>query len=205
LTEAKIAAVLQYLIERQSAIESTLNVSTELLNWSSGDNLLTRYIYPFEDGEMDLLVSPRGSDQYLVRHGDSESMLHVIWHDRTSACIEIDNEKRYLVLYSAPLPGIIEFSIDGSRWIFRNLIAFINTTDDGASSGRILSPMHGAVLEVFVAQGDKVETGDRLMVMEAMKMQHIIVAEIDGAVIEVCAVAGDQVSANDLLIAIEPD
>ena len=205
LTEAKIAAVLQYLIERQSAIESTPNVSPELLNWSSGGNLLTRYIYPFEDGDMDFLVSPRGSDQYLVRHGDSESMLHVTRHDRTSACIEIDKEKRHLVLYSAPLPGIIEFSIDGSRWIFRNLIAFSDTIDDGVSSGRILSPMHGAILEVFVTQGDKVDTGDRLMVIEAMKMQHIIVAEIDGNVTEVCAVAGDQVSANDLLIAIEPD
>jgi len=205
LTGAKIAAVLQYLIERQSAFENTLNVSAELLNWSSAGHLLTRYIYPFEDGELDIIVTPRGDDRYIVRLGDGESMLHVISFDSTSACMEINGERRHHVLYSAPLPGIVELSMDGCRSVFRNRIAFPDVTNDTASSSRVLAPMHGTVLEIFVAQSDKVSTGTRLMVLEAMKMQHIIVAETDGTVSEVCTTAGNHVVADELLIEIEPD
>jgi geranyl-CoA carboxylase alpha subunit len=65
--------------------------------------------------------------------------------------------------------------------------------------------MHGVVLEVFVVVGEKVEKGQRLAVVEAMKMQHDILADVDGVVSEVSACAGVQVAANDLLVHIDKE
>ena len=59
------------------------------------------------------------------------------------------------------------------------------------------------LLEVFVSPGDQVEVGTRLAILEAMKMQHDIFAEVAGTVQSVLAAAGSQVAADDLLIEIE--
>lgn len=63
--------------------------------------------------------------------------------------------------------------------------------------------MHGQILDVLAASGDTVRAGDRLAVLEAMKMQHDIVASVDGIVREVQAQVSAQVAADDLLFDIE--
>jgi geranyl-CoA carboxylase alpha subunit len=62
--------------------------------------------------------------------------------------------------------------------------------------------MHGRVIDVYVAAGDDVATGDRLATVEAMKMQHEILAQIDGTVQDVLVVKEQQVAADDLMISI---
>jgi geranyl-CoA carboxylase alpha subunit len=63
--------------------------------------------------------------------------------------------------------------------------------------------MHGRVVEVFVGAGDTVASGDRLVIVEAMKMQHEILATVDCVVEQVLVSAEAQVAADDLMIAIE--
>jgi len=65
--------------------------------------------------------------------------------------------------------------------------------------GEITAPLHGALTEVFVTAGDKVKIGTRIAVIEAMKMQHDILADMDGTVSEIFAEAGSQIAANALL------
>ena len=69
-----------------------------------------------------------------------------------------------------------------------------------AGGGLTLSPMPGLVREVFVAPGQQVAAGDRLAILEAMKMEHTLVAGRDGRVAEVLARPGDQVEAGAALI-----
>ena len=66
--------------------------------------------------------------------------------------------------------------------------------------GGLVAPMPGTVLEVLVAQGDAVEAGTPLMVLEAMKMEHRIVAAADGTVAAVHYAAGDQVAQGAVLL-----
>ena len=66
--------------------------------------------------------------------------------------------------------------------------------------GGLVAPMPGKVLEVLVAQGDAVEAGTPLMVLEAMKMEHRIVAAADGTVAAVHYAAGDQVAQGAVLL-----
>ena len=60
--------------------------------------------------------------------------------------------------------------------------------------GVIVAPMHGKVLAVFVSAGERVKKGQRIGIIEAMKMEHAIVAPIDGEVAELAVAAGDQVA-----------
>jgi 3-methylcrotonyl-CoA carboxylase alpha subunit len=71
--------------------------------------------------------------------------------------------------------------------------------------GLTLSPMPGLVKAVFVAPGQDVAAGDRLAILEAMKMEHTLTAARDGRVAEVLAQAGDQVEAGAPLIRLEDD
>ena len=65
------------------------------------------------------------------------------------------------------------------------------------------APMTGTVLAVHVAVGDRVEVGQTVAVVTAMKMEHKLQAEIEGVVAEVGAAAGDQVDQGAVVVRIE--
>ncbi|WP_114522447.1 acetyl/propionyl/methylcrotonyl-CoA carboxylase subunit alpha [Altererythrobacter sp. ZODW24] len=72
-----------------------------------------------------------------------------------------------------------------------------------AAGGAILSPMPGKVIAVDVAEGDAVTAGQRLLVLEAMKMEHALTAPFDGTVAELNASEGGQVQVEAVLAVIE--
>jgi acetyl-CoA/propionyl-CoA carboxylase biotin carboxyl carrier protein len=73
----------------------------------------------------------------------------------------------------------------------------------GAGSGTISAPMQGTIVKVLVAEGDAVEVGQSVLVLEAMKMENHISAEKSGTVKEVRIAAGDTVGTGDVLVVIE--
>ncbi|MFT5065905.1 MAG: 3-methylcrotonyl-CoA carboxylase alpha subunit [Reinekea sp.] len=77
----------------------------------------------------------------------------------------------------------------------------------GATFGgdTVTAPMPGLIQDVAIAKGDQVTQGQRLVVLEAMKMEHILRAPRDGTVQGVSATIGGQVSAGDILVALEPE
>ena len=75
----------------------------------------------------------------------------------------------------------------------------ISAVGDGA----ILSPMPGRIIAVDVAAGDVVTKGQKLLTLEAMKMEHSLTAPFDGVVAELNAEAGAQVQVEALLVRIE--
>ncbi len=76
-------------------------------------------------------------------------------------------------------------------------------TGGAAADGAILSPMPGRIIAVEVTAGDAVTTGQKLVTLEAMKMEHTLVAPFDGTVAELNAVAGEQVTEGTLLVKVE--
>ena len=71
-------------------------------------------------------------------------------------------------------------------------------------SGTISSSIPGKVVSLHTAVGDRVEEGEVLLILEAMKMQNEIQAPIQGTVSEVNCESGDSVEANVPLVIIEP-
>ncbi|MBY0621129.1 acetyl/propionyl/methylcrotonyl-CoA carboxylase subunit alpha [Sphingomonas ursincola] len=77
------------------------------------------------------------------------------------------------------------------------------TGHHSAHDGDILSPMPGKVIAVDVAAGQAVTKGQKLLTLEAMKMEHSLVAPFDGVVAELNASEGEQVQVEALLVRIE--
>lgn len=70
------------------------------------------------------------------------------------------------------------------------------------SAKPILSPLPGIILELKINEGDIIKKGDVVLVMEAMKMENNILAEIDGTVSSIKVSKGQAVMQNDVLVEI---
>ena len=73
----------------------------------------------------------------------------------------------------------------------------------GAADGALLSPMPGRVIAVNARAGDEVAKGQKLVTLEAMKMEHSLTAPFDGVVAEMNAAEGAQVTEGTLLVRVE--
>jgi 3-methylcrotonyl-CoA carboxylase alpha subunit len=67
-------------------------------------------------------------------------------------------------------------------------------------SGELTAPLPGSVVKVLVKQGDAVKKGDRLLIMEAMKMEHPLIAPFDGVIESIHAQQGDRVALGNVLV-----
>ena len=128
---------------------------------------------------------------------------------RRSAILDVDGTR-------AP----VDFADDAERWYMEIHDGRVRVTESGqtfsigfartdgatgaiAGDGAILAPMPGRVTAVEVATGETVAKGQRLVTLEAMKMEHGLVAPFDGVVAELNADAGAQVTEGSLLVRIE--
>ncbi len=75
---------------------------------------------------------------------------------------------------------------------------------DDSSGGLVRAPMHGKVLAVLVEQGASVTRGQRLAIIEAMKMEHTLTAAVDGTVAEIAVTVGVQIAEGAKVMMITP-
>ncbi|MDR2585260.1 MAG: acetyl-CoA carboxylase biotin carboxyl carrier protein subunit [Prevotellaceae bacterium] len=84
----------------------------------------------------------------------------------------------------------------------------VPSTDQGAQvkatskTGTIKSPLPGTILDIFVKTGDKVAIGQRILLLEAMKMENNIESDKAGTVAEIKISKGDAVMEGDVLLVI---
>ncbi|GAA3080165.1 acetyl/propionyl/methylcrotonyl-CoA carboxylase subunit alpha [Rhizobium viscosum] len=90
----------------------------------------------------------------------------------------------------------------GNAWPIGLPVASEVEAHQGAGDGAILSPMPGLVISVDVAEGDRVAKGDRLLTVEAMKMEHTLRAPFDGIVGKLPVSVGTRVSENQLVVSV---
>lgn len=201
---AACAAVLLYRDESASAQSAAYAVDDELMGWSSSGRLSSSYQFGTADDPMLVTVIAKGQTAWLVEVDGGQITLE-LENDSPHTCrMRIDGAP-YEVVFAIPQAGSVHLSMDDVSYTLHNLYAAAGGTDDAAGGGRVVAPMHGLILEVHVSEGQKVHKGDRLAVLEAMKMQHQILAEVDGTVTGIACAAGDQVPAGDLLVEIEVD
>ncbi|MBY8826624.1 acetyl/propionyl/methylcrotonyl-CoA carboxylase subunit alpha [Hephaestia mangrovi] len=103
-----------------------------------------------------------------------------------------------------PVASGVAVNDDGLSFLAA-LPRFSGATVGAAADGAILSPMPGRVIAVAVGAGESVAKGQKLLTIEAMKMEHTLTAPFDGVVSELDASEGAQVSEGALLARIEKD
>lgn len=67
---------------------------------------------------------------------------------------------------------------------------------------KLAAPLPGIIVSVDVKPGDKIKLGQKLLVLEAMKMENNINSDVDGVVAKICVSKGDSVMEGDVLIEI---
>ena len=196
--DAITAAMAQYLLSRDESLKISLPIPNALLNWSSATKIGT----PYEYGNYNVVITPHSGSNYIATINDANFDVKLLRRDHRHINISI-NEQRIDANYQAISSSKLDICIGKNTYSLTNHLAEIKTAEDTAGAGTIIAPMHGALLEVFVKTGQKVTKGARLAVLEAMKMQHEILAEIDGTVTDILVKAGHQIAADTIMIEIE--
>jgi 3-methylcrotonyl-CoA carboxylase alpha subunit len=91
----------------------------------------------------------------------------------------------------------------GRQTVVRRADVGAGDFDHADGEGLIKAPMHGKVLALLVAEGDMVTKGQRLAIIEAMKMEHALTAPRAGRVAEIAVAAGTQVAEGAKVLTIE--
>jgi geranyl-CoA carboxylase alpha subunit len=99
----------------------------------------------------------------------------------------------------------LHLDLPGFAGVFEDQTLTASAKAAAAGDGRLLAPMDGRIVAVNAASGTRVEKGQTLVVLEAMKMQHQIKANVAGTVETVAVKEGDQVSGRALLVLVRPD
>ena len=201
-SDSAVAAVIELALEHQALYADSVIVAPQLRDWSSASALLSRKRYQHGEVLHDLAVMALGSGSYQVFDASQSCLVELLSLEGSSAHVGIDGA-RHVARFHTPRSGKLYLSIDGRAAQYLDMIRLDGALEHSGGSGRVSAPMHGLLLEVRVAPGDVVESGQTLAVLEAMKMHYEILAEANGTVREVMAEAGKQVAAEDVLIEIE--
>ncbi len=149
-----------------------------------------------------LLIGSCDKGQLVVSVGDHEHVVNVSHGElqgHTMRCV-LDGE-RYTAQVIADDGGKKLFVLAGGFHAEAFSQDVLNRTGDGsAQSGTIRAPMSGKVILLDVEEGDVVDEGERLAVLEAMKMEHALNATVSGIVTTVNVREGDQVEEAQILI-----
>ena len=99
--------------------------------------------------------------------------------------------------------GVYAFA--GGRQALVQLVDPLETAASGAEEGDggVRAPMHGRIAALHVAEGETVEAGQRLAVVEAMKMEHALTAPFAGRITDLVVNVGDQVEMGERMMRVE--
>jgi len=139
---------------------------------------------------------------YILDIDNDFFTIRVVSYSAYSVSLEFPDGRRLPFGFVLSTDGITIF-YDNDTWRFH--FPLINFTMSGETSGdgALQSPMPGRIVDVMVDEGDLVEQGDRMIVLEAMKMEHTITAPFCGIVKRILVQIADQVEVGELLVSIE--
>ncbi|NLA52217.1 MAG: acetyl/propionyl/methylcrotonyl-CoA carboxylase subunit alpha [Alcaligenaceae bacterium] len=164
-----------------------------------------------DNNEYLLQVNQRSTDQWTLTLAGTEH--EFAWESRTFANNGQDSYEIKLELDGMLSQGkvvltgeeIYLYTQDGqTRLRLPDTLAHAGEGDD-VGGGGLTAPMPGKVINILVKVDDKVEPGDVLLVMEAMKMEHSITAATGGIVKEIFFAVGDQVTEGAELIKLDTE
>ncbi|MET8540101.1 biotin carboxylase N-terminal domain-containing protein [Kitasatospora sp. NPDC004799] len=124
--------------------------------------------------------------------------------------LTVDGLRTTFSLATDATPGLAAgpvtwLGVEGDAWPLHAYDPVVESAAGaGAHHGALTAPMPGTVTVVKTTAGETVRKGQPLLVLEAMKMEHVIAAPHDGVVAELRATAGATVAMEDLLVVVTP-
>lgn len=200
--DAALAALGLYLDDARTLADGH-GLSPDYLGWHSSHEVAVAFLLRCRgrDIALDVLALPGG--RYHVHHGDEVLTLTVIRHDARSLHFSVNDLSHHASV--ARDGNTLWVEHQGRSWCWEDrTLAPVEGAPPG-SDGRLLAHTDGKLVAVHVTPGDRVEQGQTLAVLEAMKMEFQLSVPVAGVVAAVSVDAGTQVRNKQLLIAITPD
>jgi geranyl-CoA carboxylase alpha subunit len=154
-------------------------------------------------GESEWRAARRGT-AWEVASGETAFTIRLLGRDAANVVVLIDG-RRFSVGAHVELEEVprIQLDLNGAIHTFEDRsLAQPASLQDAGAGGALRAPMNGAVTQVFVSVGDSVKRGQPLLVLEAMKMEHSILAPVDGFIEAITVAKGAQVATRDTLVVI---
>lgn len=129
-------------------------------------------------------------------HVPDSDTVSVLINNRSIAALVDERNEHWEVLIHGELYPVVVQDERGYR------LAQARATLNGDDEFTIRSPMPGLVLEVLVTEGAVVQVGDKVVILESMKMENELRASREGVVHQVLVAAGDNVEKNQTLVTI---
>ncbi|MEP3846466.1 MAG: acetyl/propionyl/methylcrotonyl-CoA carboxylase subunit alpha [Paracoccaceae bacterium] len=160
-------------------------------------------------GPLNQTICVANGDEQVDLHVSVQSAAHQNWTVEDNV-YSVLNEAGVWSLNGERLPetfvdasGVTVFGAEPQYFGRNDPLDVLSTA--GGDDDVITAPMPGLVKAIFAKSGQAVCKGDPLAILEAMKMEHTLVAARDGVVCEVCANANDQVEAGAYLVRLEAE
>lgn len=196
------AGVIQHVLAMETHHSQSASVNEELLDWVSMGRVTDTKSYDVGEDTREVLVVPLNAGEYEVSVAGENHHLIVTDIDDNAMVLEVDGlSHRYH--YHPMAPATLYLASDSLSMLLADSTRIPPEAEEAAGGGSIAAPMHGQLLSIDVSIGDSVTKGQRIAVLEAMKMQHELIAPGDGTVADVVAVAGKQIGAGDLIMMLE--
>ena len=143
-----------------------------------------------------------GSGAAQVRVGGGDPMAGRVSRDGDQLAVTLDDvTTRFTVVHAG---GTVWLAVDGHVAALREHERLAPAGEAAGSDGAVTAPMPGTVTVVQVSLGDQVEAGTPLLVVEAMKMEHVLTAPIAGTVTELAVTAGQSVRLDERVAVVTP-
>jgi 3-methylcrotonyl-CoA carboxylase alpha subunit len=198
--EEQRAAIASALVGQQQRDRERTIVPLVPSGWRN--NYHTPQTVEYVVGDRDVRVDYRhlGDDRFTVWVDEQEHDVRVVSWDAPNLTLDQGSHR----WQARVIPDGDRMHVHTSRFDV-SLLRKPRFPDKSATipAGGCIAPMPGKVVELRVAEGDTVEAGQVLLIMEAMKMEHSVTAPQDGAVSQVTVAAGDQVDADALLVVVD--
>ena len=134
--------------------------------------------------------------------GDGEPVPARVERDGDRVAVTLDDvTTRYTVVHAA---GTVWLAVDGHVTALREHERLAPTAAAAGADGAVAAPMPGTVTVVQVSLGDEVAAGTPLLVVEAMKMEHVLTAPVAGTVTELAVTAGQSVRLDERVAVVTP-
>jgi geranyl-CoA carboxylase alpha subunit len=187
--------------------EARVNETTKSLgagqNWSSTGIAIWPLRLTSGAADHPASITAVGMNSYLVALGNDK--VEVSIEERSAGAVRftalgLQQTARFVVRDRA-----LHLDIGDSTSTIRETTLGAAGSARREGSARLVAPMNGAIVSVLAKPGDRIAKGQRIVVLEAMKMQHEIGAERDGIVGKVLVKPGDQVATRQLLVELEAE
>lgn len=200
-TEAAIAAAV--LIGLDLARNKTSNDPwDQLAGWRAWSGDTDNIAFDHDDEQLNFDVALGNGSKFHISDDDTDLDVELLSVDQDSISLVVNGQRHQLNFFDnnefiAIFTGEETFSFDRVT---------LELTGESAQSGdAVLSPMPGSVVSLNAEVGQQVQEGDKLVVVEAMKMEHALLAPRDGVIEAVLVNLGDQVEDGALLIQLESE